>query len=85
LPIFPYKKEQYQPYFDTALAYAALCSDGRHRISQHMSTADGAAILTCCGRRWATPGSITGSVRGHTLVSQSNSPMSWFHSGSSLG
>ena len=45
LPIFPYQKEQYRPYFDTAKAYAALCSDGRHRISQHMSTADVARDL----------------------------------------
>ncbi len=45
LPSFPYQKERYRPYFETARAYAALCSDGRHRISQHMSTADVARDL----------------------------------------
>jgi hypothetical protein len=32
LPFLPHEKEQYRPYFETARAYAALCSDGRHRI-----------------------------------------------------
>lgn len=45
VPFFPYQKEQYRPYFETARAYAELCSDGRHRISQHMSTADVARDL----------------------------------------
>jgi len=44
-PVFPYRKDQYRPYFETWAGLGPECLDDHQKIAQHMSTADVARDL----------------------------------------
>jgi pimeloyl-ACP methyl ester carboxylesterase len=45
LPVFPYRRDQYRPFFDTYKALGPECLDDRQAVAKHMNTADVARDL----------------------------------------
>jgi pimeloyl-ACP methyl ester carboxylesterase len=73
VPLFPYEREHYRPFFDTYRALAAECHDDRQAIVEHMSTADVARDLDLLRQAVGDPqltylGFSYGSYLGNTYA-----------------
>jgi pimeloyl-ACP methyl ester carboxylesterase len=55
MPVFPYERPQYRPFYDHFASLADKCLTRGEVIADHMSTADVVRIWTCFARRSATP------------------------------
>ncbi|WP_433161827.1 alpha/beta hydrolase [Kribbella sp. CA-247076] len=72
-PVFPYRKDQYRPYFSTYAGLARECLDDRQKIAAHMNTADVARDLDLLrravgDRRLTYLGFSYGSYLGNTYA-----------------
>jgi pimeloyl-ACP methyl ester carboxylesterase len=73
VPVFPYKRDQYAPFFNTLSSLGRRCLDGTDPIARHMSTADVARDLDLLrqavgDRKLSFSGASYGSYIGNTYA-----------------